>query len=123
MRAHVEHVFGHQHTSMGGTFVRTIGIVRDRAKIGFMNLVYNISWLIQLERMAAVPEPSARVESVLHRVKCPRDVARGAQRGPRRPLPSTNAAPERSGDTQSINTVEFSRCPRADHCRRLRHRS
>jgi IS5 family transposase len=55
LRARVEHVFGHQHTSMGGTIVRTIGIVRARAKIGLMNLVYNISRLVQLERMAAAP--------------------------------------------------------------------
>lgn len=55
VRARVEHVFGHQHTSMGGTIVRTIGIVRARAKIGLMNLVYNISRLVQLERVAAAP--------------------------------------------------------------------
>jgi hypothetical protein len=40
---------------MGGTIVRTIGIVRARAKIGLMNLVYNISRLVQLERVAAAP--------------------------------------------------------------------
>ena len=55
VRARVEHVFGHLHTSMGGTIVRTIGIVRARAKIGLMNLVYNISRLVQLERVAAAP--------------------------------------------------------------------
>ncbi len=55
VRARVEHVFGHQHTSMGGTIVRTIGIVRARAKIGLMNLVYNMSRLVQLERVAAAP--------------------------------------------------------------------
>ena len=55
VRARVEHVFGHQHTSMGGTIVRTIGIVRARTKIGLMNLVYNISRLVQLERVAAAP--------------------------------------------------------------------
>ena len=55
VRARVEHVVGHQHTSMGGTIVRTIGIVRARAKIGLMNLVYNISRLVQLERVAAAP--------------------------------------------------------------------
>ncbi len=55
VRARVEHVFGHQHTSMRGTIVRTIGIVRARAKIGLMNLVYNISRLVQLERVAAAP--------------------------------------------------------------------
>jgi IS5 family transposase len=55
VRARVEHVFGHQHTAMGGTIVRTIGIVRARAKIGLMNLVYNISRLVQLERVVAAP--------------------------------------------------------------------
>jgi IS5 family transposase len=55
VRARVEHVFGHQHTSMRGTIVRTIGIVRARAKIGLMNLVYNISRLVHLERVAAAP--------------------------------------------------------------------
>ena len=34
-------------------FVRTIGIVRAKFKIGMMNLGYNISRLVQLERMAA----------------------------------------------------------------------
>jgi len=53
VRARVEHVFGHQHTSMGGKIVRTIGIVRARFKIGMMNLGYNIRRLVQLERMAA----------------------------------------------------------------------
>jgi hypothetical protein len=40
---------------MGGTIVRTIGIVRARTKIGLMNLVYNISRLVQLERVVAAP--------------------------------------------------------------------
>ena len=43
VRAHVEHVFGHQQSSMGGKIVRTIGIVRARFKIGMMNLGYNIT--------------------------------------------------------------------------------
>jgi hypothetical protein len=34
IRARVEHVFGTQETSPGGRIVRTIGIVRARAKIG-----------------------------------------------------------------------------------------
>jgi len=54
-RARVEHVFGHQNTSMGGAIVGTIGIVRARVKIRLMNLVYNISRLVQLERVAAAP--------------------------------------------------------------------
>jgi transposase, IS5 family len=52
VRAHVEHVFGAQQTSPGGRIVRTIGIVRTRAKIGLQNLVYNIRRLVTLERMA-----------------------------------------------------------------------
>jgi hypothetical protein len=34
--------------------VRTIGIVRARAKIGLQNLAYNIRRLVTLERLAAV---------------------------------------------------------------------
>ena len=49
------HVFGHQHSSMGGKLVRIIGIVRARFKIGMMNLDYNIGRLVQLERIAAAP--------------------------------------------------------------------
>jgi IS5 family transposase len=55
VRARVEHVFGHQQSSMGGKIVRTIGIARARFKIGMMNLGYNIRRLVQLERMAAAP--------------------------------------------------------------------
>jgi len=55
VRARVEHVFGHQHTSMGGKIVRSIGLVRAAAKIGLMNLVYNMQRLVQLERVAAAP--------------------------------------------------------------------
>ena len=53
LRARVEHVFGAQETSPGGRIVRTIGIIRARAKIGLQNLVYNIRRLVTLERMAA----------------------------------------------------------------------
>ena len=55
VRARVEHVFGHQHSSMGGKIVRTVGIARARFKIGMMNLGYNIRRLVRLERMAAAP--------------------------------------------------------------------
>jgi IS5 family transposase len=53
VRARVEHVFGHQQSSMGGKIVRTIGIARARFKIGMMNLGYNICRLVQLERVGA----------------------------------------------------------------------
>jgi IS5 family transposase len=55
VRARVEHIFGDQHNAMGGKLVRTIGMARARAKIGLMNLVYNMRRLVQLERMAAAP--------------------------------------------------------------------
>ena len=54
VRARVEHVFGCQHNSMGGKFVRTIGIVRATTKIGMQNLAYNMRRLVVLERAAAV---------------------------------------------------------------------
>lgn len=53
VRARIEHVFGAQQIAPGGRLVRTIGIVRARAKIGLQNLTYNIRRLVTLERMAA----------------------------------------------------------------------
>ena len=53
IRARIEHVFGAQETAPGGRIVRTIGMVRARAKIGLANLAYNIRRLVSLERMAA----------------------------------------------------------------------
>ena len=41
IRARVEHVFGHQVTAMGGKWIRTVGLVRARLKIGLKNLTYN----------------------------------------------------------------------------------
>ncbi len=55
VRVRVEHVFGFQAYCMGGKFIRSIGLVRARAKIGMMNLVYNMSRLVQFERGVAVP--------------------------------------------------------------------
>lgn len=49
-RVRVEHVFGYQHNSMGGKFIRTIGLARATAKIGLMNLGYNMKRLVTLER-------------------------------------------------------------------------
>ncbi len=56
VRARVEHVFGAQNNDMGGTLVRSIGLVRAKARIGLKNLAYNMRRLVQLERRAtAVP--------------------------------------------------------------------
>ena len=53
-RARVEHVFGAQQNDMGGTLVRSIGLVRARARIGLKNLAYNMRRLVQLQRLARV---------------------------------------------------------------------
>lgn len=53
VRARIEHVFGAQQTSLGGRLVRTIGLMRAKAKIGLQNLVYNIRRMIAIERNAA----------------------------------------------------------------------
>ena len=50
-RAQVEHVFGAQTNDMGGTLVRTIGMVRAKAKIGMKNLAYNMRRMTQLRRL------------------------------------------------------------------------
>jgi IS5 family transposase len=50
VRARVEHVFGHMVNAMGGKLVRTIGIVRAKAKVGLSNLTYNMQRYTGLER-------------------------------------------------------------------------
>lgn len=54
-RVRVEHVFGAQTNDMGGTLVRTIGLVRAKAKIGMKNLVYNMRRFGQLRRLYPNP--------------------------------------------------------------------
>lgn len=49
VRARVEHIFGFVENSMHGSTVRTIGIARAKAKIGMMNIVYNICRCVQLK--------------------------------------------------------------------------
>jgi transposase, IS5 family len=55
VRPRVEHVFGAQTNDMGGTLVRTIGMVRAKARIGIKNLVYNMRRLGQLCRLNPLP--------------------------------------------------------------------
>ena len=57
VRARVEHVFGAQSNDMGGTLVRSIGLVRAKARIGLKNLTYNMRRLVQLERLAMAGSP------------------------------------------------------------------
>ena len=40
VRGRVEHIFGAHANDMGGTLVRTIGLVRAKAKIGLKNLLW-----------------------------------------------------------------------------------
>lgn len=49
VRSRVEHIFGFVENSMHGSFIRTIGKVRATAKIGIMNLTYNICRCSQLK--------------------------------------------------------------------------
>ena len=53
-RARVKHVFGAQQNDMGGTLVRSIGLVRARARLGLKNLAYNMRRLVRLKRLAMV---------------------------------------------------------------------
>ena len=53
-RARVEHVFGAQQNDMGGTLVRSIGLIRARARIGLKNLAYNMRRLVGLQRLVMV---------------------------------------------------------------------
>jgi len=55
VRVRVEHIFGAQANDMGGTLVRTIGLVRAKAKIGMKNIVYNMRRLVQLGRLNPCP--------------------------------------------------------------------
>lgn len=48
-RARVEHIFGFVENSMNRSIVRTIGFSRAKAKIGIMNLTYNICRCTQLK--------------------------------------------------------------------------
>ncbi len=42
---------------MGGTLVRSIGLVRAKARIGLKNLACNMRRLVQLERLAMAGAP------------------------------------------------------------------
>ncbi len=54
VRSRIEHIFGFVENSMHGSFIRTIGIARATAKIGMMNLTYNIFRCVQLKIVVAM---------------------------------------------------------------------
>src|SRR5262245_40481740 len=56
VRASVEHAFAHQKGPMG-LFIRTIGIVRARTKIGLANLTYNMQRMVWLMNQATAVCP------------------------------------------------------------------
>jgi IS5 family transposase len=49
-RARVEHIFGFMTNSMDAMHIDTIGILRAAAKIGLMNLTYNMMRCVQLKK-------------------------------------------------------------------------
>ena len=55
VRVRVEHIFGAKANDMGRTLVRTIGLVRAKARIGTPNLAYNMRRLGQLGRPNPCP--------------------------------------------------------------------
>jgi IS5 family transposase len=55
--ARVEHVFGTQSNDTGGTLVRSIGLVRAKARIGLENFTYNMRRPGQLESVAMAGSP------------------------------------------------------------------
>ncbi len=57
VRARVEHVFGAQSNDMGGTLVRSIGLVRAKARIGLKNLAYDMRRQVQFERLTMAGAP------------------------------------------------------------------
>jgi IS5 family transposase len=57
-RARVEHIFGFIQNSMGGSYVRTIGIKRAETTIGLMNLTYNMFRTVQLVKIQGRTVPN-----------------------------------------------------------------
>jgi IS5 family transposase len=55
VRARIEHVFGHMHTSMGGLTLRCVGIARAESNIVLRNLAYNMSRYTTLRRLNRAP--------------------------------------------------------------------
>ena len=51
IRARIEHIFGHMSGSMGGMFIRSIGMERAQCTIALKNLAYNLSRYTTLVRL------------------------------------------------------------------------
>ena len=55
VRVRVGHIFGAQANDMGGTLVRTFGLVRAKARIGLKTLACNMRRLGQPGRLNSCP--------------------------------------------------------------------
>lgn len=55
VRVRVEHVFGVQTNDMGGTIVRSPGLVQAKARTGMKNLAFNMRRLVKLRRIYLCP--------------------------------------------------------------------
>lgn len=52
VRSRVEHVFGHMEKSMGGKFVRCVGLARTKVTVMLKNLAYNISRVATIMKLS-----------------------------------------------------------------------
>ena len=52
IRCRVEHIFGHMTKSMGGKFVRCVGLARTRVVTMLKNLTYNMSRTASLMKLS-----------------------------------------------------------------------
>ena len=78
IRARIEHVFGAQETAPGGRLVRTIGIVRARAKIGLQNsFTTSVGW----SRSNGWPPPDGRSHTSATETNRRADVAGSVRNG------------------------------------------
>lgn len=76
VRAREGHIFGGQAT-MGGHYVRTIGLARAKVKIGLMNLAYNMRRLVQLTML--VVQRQARLAMSQQGVGSVRGILKGGK--------------------------------------------
>ena len=53
VRVRVEHVFGSITNEQGGLYFRVIGLSRTKAKVGLMNMVYNMRRFVTLHKIIA----------------------------------------------------------------------
>jgi transposase, IS5 family len=57
VRARVEHIFGFVENSMGGSFIRSIGMARAKANIALLSLTYNMRRALQLMSIQGITAP------------------------------------------------------------------